>query len=50
MSQSQLVARQRSKYRLKGIDSHHEYPPIAPNHLEELQVDRRDQVWAMDAT
>ena len=49
MRQAHLVARQRSKYRPKGTDSRHGYP-VAPNHLKELQVERVDQAWAMDAT
>lgn len=49
MRQAHLVARQRSKYRPQGTDSRHGYP-IAPNHLKELQVERIDQAWAMDAT
>jgi transposase InsO family protein len=49
MRQAHLVARQRSKYRPKGTDSRHGYP-VAPNHLKSLQVERIDQVWAMDAT
>lgn len=49
MRQERLWARQRSKYRLATTDSRHA-EPIAPNRLLQLQPQRRDQVWATDAT
>jgi len=49
MRQERLWARQRSKYRVVTTDSRHG-GPIAPNRLLQLQVQRRDQVWATDAT
>lgn len=49
MRQECLFARQRSKYRPATTDSRHD-GPIAPNRIENLQVDQPDQVWATDAT
>jgi putative transposase len=49
MRQERLFARQRSKYRAATTDSRHG-GPIAPNRVQNLTVQRPDQVWAADAT
>jgi len=49
MRQERLWARQRSKFRVATTDSRHA-EPIAPNRLAAVQAQRRDQVWATDAT
>ena len=49
MRAERLFARQRSKYRHATTDSRHG-GPIAPNRLQNLKVQRPDQVWVTDAT
>ena len=49
MRQERLCARQRSKYRVATTDSRHG-DPIAPNRLQQLVPQQRDQVWVTDAT
>ena len=49
MRQKRLFARQRSKYRVATTDSRHG-GPIAPNRIQNLSVQRLDQVWVTDAT
>jgi transposase InsO family protein len=49
MRQERLFARQRSKYRHATTDSRHG-GPIAPNRVQNLAVQRPDQVWVTDAT
>ena len=49
MRKERLFARQRSKYRPATTDSRHG-GPIAPNCVQNLTVQRPDQVWATDAT
>lgn len=49
MRAERIFARQRSKYRPATTDSRHG-GPIAPNRVRHLCVQRRDQVWATDAT
>jgi putative transposase len=49
MRKERLFARRRSKYRPATTDSRHG-GPIAPNCVQNLTVQRPDQVWATDAT
>ena len=49
MRSERLFARQRSKYRHATTDSRHG-GPIAPNRVQNLAVQRPDQVWVTDAT
>ena len=49
MRSERLFARQRSKYRHATTDSRHGVP-IAPNRVQNLAVQRPDQVWVTDAT
>lgn len=49
MRQERLVARQRSKYRVRTTDSRHA-DPIAPNRLPAVVLQRPNQAWATDAT
>ena len=49
MRKERLFARQRSKYRPATTDSRHG-GPIAPNCVQNLTLQRPDQVWATDAT
>jgi putative transposase len=49
MRTERIFARQRSKYRPATTDSRH-HGPIAPNRVRHLRIERRDQVWATDAT
>jgi len=49
MRAERIFARQRSKYRPVTTDSRH-HGPIAPNRVRHLRIERRDQVWATDAT
>ena len=49
MRKERLFARQRSKYRRATTDSRHG-GAIAPHRLQNLTVQRPDQVWATDAT
>jgi putative transposase len=49
MRAERIFARQRSKYRPATTDSRH-HGPIAPNRVRHLRIQRRDQVWATDAT
>ncbi len=49
MRAERIFARQRSKYRPVTTDSRH-HGPIAPNRVRHLRIQRRDQVWATDAT
>ncbi len=49
MREERLCARQRSKYRVATTDSRHG-DPIAPNRLQRLVPQQRDQVWVTDAT
>jgi transposase InsO family protein len=49
MRQERLFARQRSKYRVATTDSRHG-GAIAPNRIQNLNVQRPDQVWVSDAT
>jgi putative transposase len=49
MRQEHLFARQRSKYRVATTDSRHG-GPIAPNRIQNLNVQQRDRVWVSDAT
>jgi len=49
MRGERLFARQRSKYRHATTDSRHG-GPIAPNRLQGLIVQGREQVWVTDAT
>jgi len=49
MRAERIFARQRSKYRPVTTDSCH-HGPIAPNRVRHLRIQRRDQVWATDAT
>jgi transposase InsO family protein len=49
MRQERLFARQRSKYRVATTDSRHG-GPIAPNRIRTLTIQKKDQVWATDAT
>ena len=49
MRQERLFARQRSKYRVATTDSRHG-GPIAPNRIQNLNVQQLDQVWVSDAT
>jgi transposase InsO family protein len=49
MRAERLFARRRSKYRAATTDSRHG-GPIAPNRLQNLIVERPDQVWVSDAT
>lgn len=49
MRQERLFARQRSKYRVATTDSRHG-GAIAPHHIQNLNVQRLDQVWVSDAT
>jgi len=49
MRKERLFARQRSKYRPASTDSRHG-GPIAPNCVQNLTLQRPDQVWATDAT
>jgi len=49
MRVERIFARQRSKYRHATTDSRHG-GPIAPNRLQNLAVQRPNQVWVSDAT
>ena len=49
MRQERLFARQRSKYRVATTDSRHG-GAIAPNRIQNVNVQRPDQVWVSDAT
>src|SRR6266446_7364806 len=49
MRLERIFARQRSKYRAATTDSRHG-GPIGPNRLQNLAVQRLDQIWATDAT
>jgi putative transposase len=49
MRAERIFARQRSKYRPATTDSRH-HAPTAPNRVRHLRIQRRDQVWATDAT
>jgi len=49
MRQERLFARQRSKYRVATTDSRHG-GAIAPNRIQNLNVQWPDQVWVSDAT
>jgi len=49
MRQERLFARQRSKYRVATTDSRHG-GAIAPHRIQNLNVQRLDQVWVSDAT
>ena len=49
MRQERLFARQRSKYRVATTDSRHS-GAIAPHRIQNLKVQRLDQVWVSDAT
>jgi len=49
MRQERLFARQRSKYRATTTDSRHN-GAIAPHRIQNLNVQRLDQVWVSDAT
>jgi putative transposase len=49
MRVERIFARQRSKYRRATTDSRHG-GPIAPNRLQNLAVQRPNQVWSTDAT
>ena len=49
MRQERLFARQRSKYRVATTDSRHG-GAIAPNRIQNLNVQRPNQVWVSDAT
>ena len=49
MRAERIFARQRSKYRPVTTDSR-DHGPTAPNRFRHLRIQRRDQVWATDAT
>ncbi len=49
MRAERLFARQRSKYRVQTTDSRHG-GPIAPNRVQKLTIQQRNQLWVSDAT